>query len=264
MQRFESGKWRSATPAGDLDRINMQQDFIRRMFGKARSKAANPLTLRSLIDTGVANVVMDDQLSLGDVKQLAQSFKSLDPNVVEMLGPIPTIGAMKNGASVQLLKDAEATAAMDRFLGSSAAVKDTPTNIPVSSVRVRVLNGSGVGGQASKATAGLTKAGFTVGDSGDAQAFNYTKTAIKYAHGQKAEAQLLQSYVPGTPTITEDRTISGADVVLITGPNFNGISAGPGGASSVPTTATTATTAPAAPTTLPVAKGAPVGVKCDP
>jgi hypothetical protein len=123
-------------------------------------------------------------------------------------------------------------------------------------IRVRVLNGSGQGGQASKASLGLQKAGFGISGTGDAPSFQYTRTLVRYGTGQRDKALVLQAYVDGGAQIVEDPKLQGGDLQLVTGSTFTGIRT-PG--TTTGTGGTTTTTG--APSKAP-AKGAPLVLNC--
>ena len=237
-QYFESGKWRVDGTA-DLGRIERQQDFIRRVMHKAVRVGRNPTTLNALIGNAVKNVTLDDTFSPKDIVRLANKFRSLEPDKVEMMS-IPTFGTRVGGASVLKMKQPDASEVLARFRGELPA-EGVPTSIPnilPGTVRVRVLNGSGADGQAGDAATQLKDQGFQIsGSPGDADTSKYIKSVIKYPTGQLDKAKLLQAYVGGSTTLQEDRTAR--DLVLITGAEFTGI--------RNPTAAPAATTTTAAP-----------------
>ena len=258
---FESGRWRS-DPTGDLGRIQRQQEFMRRMLRQAISKGVrNPFTLNSLIGamTGHDYVTLDDTLSTKDLVKLGKRFKSLEPDQVDMLSlGQATTPANVGGASVLLPRDADIRDIVDKFLGVNQGPAQ-PTVVPKIApnlIRVRVLNGSGYSGQASKVASGLKDAGFNVADTGDAHNFSYNQTEIRYGSGQRDKALVLQSYVQGGAKIVQDNTIQGVDLIMTSGTTFAGIKAAPG--ASTTTTAAPATTA----TTKPASKGAVAQLAC--
>lgn len=257
-QYFESGRWRT-DPSADLGRIERQQDFIRRVMHKAVRVGKNPATLNALIGNAVKNVTIDDALSTKDILRLAKKFRSLEPDQVDMLA-IPTIATRVGGASVLKLKEPDAAEVLARFRGAVEEPKvDTGPlpDISTSTVRVRVLNGSGADGQAGDVSTALREHGFAIAGIGPADNFRYTKSVIKYGTGQREKARLLQAYVGGGAVIEEDRTLRGIDVVLITGADFGGIRA-PGGTATTTTAKSGATT-----TTAPApSQGAPAQPQC--
>lgn len=241
---YENGRWHS-DPTGDIGRIQRQQDFIRRVMKTAiRKGARNPITLGRLIDRAVQTVTLDKAFSSQDIYHVAKRFRSLEPDQVEML-TLPTDPGSVRGESILRLRQPDAQDVLDRFNGAQRSSSDTlPGNVPAvppGSIRVRVLNGTGVSGQASSVSAELSKAGFGTAGTGQADSYRYINPVIRYGRGQKDKAMVLQAYV-GTAELREDSTIQGVDLVFITGSGFDGVRA-PGQAASTTTTSTTAASA---------------------
>ena len=218
FQYLEAGRWRKE-PTGDIGRIQRQQDFIRRMLGKAISRdLLNPLRLNALVNAGLKNVKLDAALSTKDMLRIGARFRSLAPEAVEML-TLPADNVRVRGAAVLKLRSSEAQIMVERFNATTSAADQTgpPPSIPPGGVRVRVLNGSGVPGQAGQAMRKLTAVGFGNGGIGDAGGFGHTVTEIRYGAGQLAKAQLLKAWISGTSTLVSDPKLRGGDVVLIVG-----------------------------------------------
>ncbi|HVV38069.1 MAG TPA: LCP family protein [Acidimicrobiales bacterium] len=247
FQYFESGRWRS-DPTGDIGRIQRQQDFIRRVLRKAISKGVrNPVKLNALIGAGIKNLKLDSALSTKDLLRLGKQFHSLEPEAVDML-TLPTDGfRTPAGASVLKLREDEARTIINRFngVGQAPTTSNGPVpKIPPATVRVLVLNGTGVNGQAGQVQRQLTTAGFGVGGVGDAKSYNNPVTTIRYGAGQIQKAQLLQAYIVGGAKIVLDNTLTGGDIQLIVGAGFGGVRTSLTGTSSSTTTpSTTVTTA---------------------
>jgi LCP family protein required for cell wall assembly len=245
FQYYESGRWRS-DPTGDIGRIQRQQDFIRRVLRKAISKGVrNPIKLNALIGAGVNNVKLDSALSTKDLLRLGKRFKSLEPEAVDML-TLPTDGfRTPAGASVLKLRDTEARTIINRFngVGQAPTTGNGPVpKIPPATVRVLVLNGTGVNGQAGQVQRQLNTAGFGTGGIGDARTYNNPVTQIRYGAGQLQKAQLLQAYIVGGAKLVLDNTLTGGDIQLIVGAGFGGVRTSlTTTASSVPSTTVTTT-----------------------
>ena len=239
----ERGRWRSEGGIPDFNRIQRQQEFIRRIMGRAISKAKNPTTAQALIGDVVQLVQKDESLGMGEVMKIGLKFRSLDPSKVEML-TLPTTPARKSGADVLVLKQPDAEAVLEKFKGEKpdegpAAV----INVAPSSVTVRVLNGSGVGGQAATTAESLSGFDFQVAGTGNAPK-RLANTIIVYGPNQRDKALLLQTAMKGGARLQADTTLRGVDLVLMTGSDFTGVKAP--AASGTPTTqppATTTTTA---------------------
>ena len=85
-----------------------------------------------------------------------------------------------------------------------------------------MLNASGDTGAAAKALSGLADAGFEGGGTGNADGSLET-TEVRYRPGAEANAALVASYVSGPVKMVEDESVSGADVTLVLGRGFGGI-----------------------------------------
>ncbi|MDP1805298.1 MAG: LCP family protein, partial [Acidimicrobiales bacterium] len=265
MEFLINGTWQ-ADGRGDLGRIERQQDFIRRMMKKALSSGiSNPLTLNRLIGVGVRDVTFDSALSTRDLTALGRRFSSLDPDKV-VLRTLPTDPADIDGKSVLKLQTAQAQPMID-LLNGKAPLDSTPTTVagptttaPASGVKpadvkVRVLNGVGTAGLASKTASSLAGAGYVVADKGDAPALA-PKTTITYGAGQLAKAQSVQSTLLGPAVLREDATLKTVDVNLLLGADFTGLKPTVGAAA--PTTAAPTTTAAPQISPVPLPKGTTV------
>ena len=122
------GRWRGGG-AGDLDRINRQQDLIRRVLSKVRA-VRNPVTVHHLVSTGTENVTLDDRLSVAEIEELALQLGSLDPAEMEML-TVPAVFdhvvINRRRASVLKLQQPQAAQAVAQFLGQAPAGAPTTT-----------------------------------------------------------------------------------------------------------------------------------------
>jgi polyisoprenyl-teichoic acid--peptidoglycan teichoic acid transferase len=268
LETFESGRWRE-DPTGDLGRIQRQQDFIRRVLRKAiTSGLTNPLKLNALAGNAVNYVTKDGGLSINDMKTLAQRFKSLSPDAVDM-ETLPSDAAsvrFPDGSvgSVLKLKQPDANQMLDRFTGKTPAASGAsgvPSGVLPNDVHVRVLNGSGQSGIAGRVSQQLQDVGFGIRDTGDADSFRYISSVISYGPGQLAKAQLLQASLNGSaPQLKQDLSIKGVDLVLIVGSDFSGVRDPTGRA---PTTTATAPPASTPSTTVPAARGnTPAAASC--
>jgi polyisoprenyl-teichoic acid--peptidoglycan teichoic acid transferase len=239
FQIEEDGVWVS-DPTSDIGRIARQQQFIKLALKRAIAKGArNPFVASSLVGTAERNVTLDDQLTTGDLVNLAEQFRNFDPNTLQVYTP-PTQGAVIGGADVLLLNTVGAQPIFDRFRDLS------DSSSPNRGVEVSVTNGSGVSGQAAGALGELAKLGFVTDGSGDASSFRNPHTSIRYAPGQASAAVQVARYLPVTPEFVEDDTLSGPHVVLDTGLDFTNLTTSPRPASDFAgfLATTTTTTAP--------------------
>jgi hypothetical protein len=157
---------------------------------------------------------------------LGKRFKSLEPEAVDMLTLPADNFRTAAGASVLKLRDTEARVIINRFngVGEAPTTSSGPVpKIPPATVRVLVLNGTGVNGQAGQVQRQLTVAGFGTGGTGDARTYNNPTSSIRYGAGQLQKAQLLQAYIVGGAKLVLDNTLRGGDIQLIVGAGFGGV-----------------------------------------
>jgi LCP family protein required for cell wall assembly len=252
FEQYEAGRWKS-DPTGDLGRIQRQQDFIRRMLKKALA-SKNPFRLNQLVGIGIKNVIIDDSMSTGDIFHLARQFRSLNPDAVDMLTlPTTPFGTRIGGqnAAVLRLKQPDAQGFIDRVNSAgppAGSAAGAVPNVRPDTVRVRVLNGTGAGGLAANVSVALHDVGFNVADRGDADAFKYSHTIIRYGSGGLEKAQLLQSYISGGAQLQADPTLRTVDVAVVVGSDYSGVRSSPSAPGATPTTV-------AKPSPTPAAKG---------
>jgi LCP family protein required for cell wall assembly len=211
---------RHGLPRGDLDRIVRQQYFMSAVFRKVTSLGVltNPIKLKRLLDAVGSSMRMDSGL---DPIQLAGQLRGLAAGNVTFT-TIPTDGnGVRNGQDVILVDES----AIPRFFESvinppkpKAAVKPAPRG----EVTVTVYNGSGRSGLAAQAASGLTKAGFKVGGTGNADRQTYSRTEIRYGAGGEAGARAVLAVVPSATLVQRDG-VSGVQLVL--GSDFSSIGA---------------------------------------
>lgn len=218
-QYLESGAWRT-DPTGDFGRINRQQDFIRRLIAQSlESSITNPARGNNLINESLDNITLDSDLGVSDVFKLVRVFRSGDPNDVEML-TVPADAGRRGSASVVLIRETEAEALFQRLRGEGSIEGE----VQPSNVKVRVLNGTGGAGAATRTSRELGEAGFLPAGAGDAERFGYSQTEIHYRPGEQAKAELLKRYLGGRGKLVEDDTIGvDADLVLVVGGDFTGV-----------------------------------------
>lgn len=120
-----NGKWKDDV-SSDFGRIARQQDFIRRALQKALDRGGRePLVAKQLIDAGLENVTVDEDLTVADMYRLANRLRNFDPSTVKTYR-IDGQGVTIGGASVIQpdTKSRRARAILDYFRGDSAAVSD--------------------------------------------------------------------------------------------------------------------------------------------
>jgi LCP family protein required for cell wall assembly len=232
-QIYEDGRWR-ADPSSDLGRISRQQDFIVRALRRAVDQGVrNPVTMDRLVNAGLDTVTVDDLLTANDIIDLARAFRGFDPGSLDLYS-LPVVSGNAGGASILRLVDEKAQPTLDLFRGTDTG------DLRPADVRVRVLNGSGVTGQAGQAVTDLAAVGFGSAGSGEAERFDVTQTLVRYTAGGEAQAELVARYLdPSAQLELVDGPLE-ADVVVVTGSQYTGVRTAPRPAGPSTTTTTTA------------------------
>jgi LCP family protein required for cell wall assembly len=259
-QYYLDGAWQyQLVPESDLARIQRQQDFIKLALKKAEGVApTNPVALNKVIAGITGSLAVDSRFSTSAMISLALDLRHTDvagiPNWT-----YPTVNSTEVPGALDPVP-AEDQQVVSEFLdygipkpkpSSPSATASAPSP---SSITVRVLNGSGVAGQAGEAAGSLRADGFKVSTTGDASNFNYTHSVVEYGTGSLPAAKALEGRVGGGTTLQEVSSLPAGDLVLITGQSYLGTS-GNGAVKTVSlVTTAAATTAPA--TTTAVLSGA--------
>ncbi|ONH22970.1 LCP family protein [Pseudofrankia asymbiotica] len=251
---------------GDIARINRQQQFLGAVFHKAISGdvLTNPIKSTALIQAAANALTLDDDTSLEDLKALGLSMKDMAGAMhVETLptrspgladggdpdhGTLPVYGAVKLydpadlakivvplGGHVDGVTPAGTTASSTPDPGATPG----PVTIPPAQVSLDVYNGSTRSGLASTAATALTREGFHVGSTLNADPRNYTTSRVLYGPGLQQAAWTVQAAVPGSitradPTITGIHLILGAEYTTVVSPTTAGATPAAGTAPAAP------------------------------
>lgn len=215
------GSWRT-DPTADRGRMGRQQVFVRAALNRAIAQGArNPFELQRMLEASEGEVVLDDSLSIDRLINLAERFADFNPAALESFA-LPTDDVNIGGAAVAELREGEAQPIFDLFRGQS--VFGTPTAV----VRVEVLNGSGIAGQAASAAEELEDDGFTVVGTGDAPEMVGQPTTLRYAPEHEVLAVFLARFLPSDPQLVplseaQAAELGDAGVELVTGHDWEGV-----------------------------------------
>lgn len=232
----KTGEWADANAIPDFGRIERQQSFIRRMGSLAYQKAlGNPLTANEIADDVIPKLRVDEALARSDVFKLVKTFRTVDPadpTAVEMV-MLPSHGATSDDAqSILLPTQPEADEIINR-LKSFTPAAPPPVGILPAQVNVRVLNTTATEGLAASTLDALQRQ-FGFAGAGFGNAESVTSTELRYPPGLADAARLVQSYLGGVGRLVERPDVPQADVVVVLGNDFEGVSA-PGGVTPAPT-----------------------------
>ncbi len=226
---------------GDYGRIKRQQLFLSSLLRGMLSGQvlSNPVKLNGIINTFIRNSFVD-KVQTDDLLDLAQSLQGLQAGRVTFL-TTPTSGTTTDGSNNEIPRTQDINAIFDAIINDeplpgeqkaptassraprsgSAPTSTTPAapkqitavaTTPVD-IGVRVLNGTGTSGLASRVSDSLSQLGFDVRGVADASE-NQTATVVRYGPGEQADAATVASMITGA-AIQPDRTVkSGVEVLL--------------------------------------------------
>jgi len=248
----QTHQWKIVDALPDIGRVGRQQAFVRELASVALNTAlTNPLQGNSIVDKVISDLRLDDGFSRSDLFAVVGAFHGVNPNDPSHVQTttLPFKAGTQQGQDVLYLKqpDADAVLATLRdFSGSggssgSASAGGGPTP-SASSVHVRVLNASGVSGAAARALAALARHGFVGAGTGNEPRGLQSTSEIHYRSGSAGAARLVAGFAPSARLVTDD-TVTGADVVLVLGRDFSGLST-PSVTTAAPSSAPKAATTP--------------------
>lgn len=178
-------------PAGDLQRIENQQVFLRALLDEF-FKAENALRIPSLANAVAEQVTTD--MTVGELIGLANQMRGMDDSslqTVTMPGSPKRIG---NGSYIVV--DEEAFAGiLERVkagqpIAPAADLADAQIITP-EQVSVSVRNGAGIEGVANAAAARLKADRYNVVEIGNMNQFVYGETLVVYKGDDKAKAEMV-------------------------------------------------------------------------
>jgi LCP family protein required for cell wall assembly len=254
--------WRTREDIGtgsDLERIQRDQFMSAQVVKGVLSSGllSNPFRLLSVVTDAAASMTTDSGMSVSDLVGIAESLRNVSSKNVQFITspnqawpPDPTarvqfaqpqadevFSAIAHDVTVPKVK---VTPSATPSSGAPQVLTTSPSN-----VKVKVLNGSGQHGIASRAATGLTSRGFDVTGTGNAASFAYTNSVIEYAStADMAAVNTLKQQLTNV-TDLRDSTLTPGTVELILGSDFTGLAPqdSPVTASATPSTPGTQTSA---------------------
>jgi LCP family protein required for cell wall assembly len=243
---LQDGEW-IRDPQSDVSRTQRQQIFIKRAMTKALGQVqSNPLRMRELIDIGVSNIRLDDQLGIGDILELGESFRDFNADGLETY-PLPTATSPTNENRLVLV-EGEAEPVLNVFRGLP------PGEVSAQAIGVTVLNGTDKEGLANDVSGALDEVGFDVHEPGSTDE-RPAHSIVRHAPGQENYGLRVARHVTGGADLAADPSLDAGEVVLVVGADFTTVHDQPTPIDRMPTTTvpgappTSATTAPASTTT---------------
>jgi len=229
-------------PRSDLDRILRQQYFLRSLGETALNRSAgNPLTALALANAVTKSMSKDQTLTKKELEALVRTFRGLDPATVEMT-TLPVEGGT-NGRPL-VAQYPEAQSVLDRLKNLEPPKFVLPEAAKPSTVKVVIVDGSGVAGRAAQVERDLVARGFRSGGWADASGSDFAKTQVRYATGQGKKGLAVAEYLGSgavevvSTSVQEQGRILRGDVLVILGrdyPSLRGLLAQPDSSTSTST-----------------------------
>jgi LCP family protein required for cell wall assembly len=233
--------WRTRENIGlgsDLQRIQRDQLFMAALLQRVHHSGllTNPgEMLRVLKDVG-KSVVIDSGMTQNDLITIASSLRGLSthsahfvtaPNIPDPADPLahvvlqqPVAGQLFSAlAHDRTLPKLPKRTSTGKGAGGTALVK----SVSPAKVNVKVLNGSGVTGQAALVAAALTKRGFHVTGQGNAANYTYTKSVIEYSGAADLPAADTLKAQLSNVTLVQNASLTKGTIELISGSKYVGL-----------------------------------------
>ena len=246
-------------PGYELSRIRRTHEFLR-VLATAVSKQGlgNPLTDLNLINSITGDLTFDQAWSVNDMVNLVLDFHSINVNSAPQLTLPVSVdnnlqGYVYNGSNygdIEFPSEGPDQAAVDQVLGIDLTT-DSMTGNPLpapSSVKVSVMNGTGVTNQATDISSALGALGFNMVGVGDTAPVGSTSETVVYygsrAPSIEAAAEAVARSMAGGVIMGYDPTkvANGADVTVVTGTQFS-VNPAPASTTATSGTGVTPTTA---------------------
>ncbi len=242
--------WSKYDNWSDLERIQRQQYFIKKLAGLAISKSlSDPFLALSLTDNVLKYITADQNLSRDDVNALVRAFRTVNVNDTNSIRftTLPFETYPENPNRVQAAPEAAAVVDQLRTFGDDTP---KPAVVQPSQVTVRVTDATGTN-VAPSVVEKLAEQGFhasqvqarpKAGATSTSMPATVATTEIRYAPSQAEEAKALLGYFPDAKLVA-DATAADA-VQLVLGTSFPGEITLPSTTTTVPPS-----TVPGAPAT---------------
>ena len=120
----EDGSW-ITDPSSDLGRIKRQQDFLAQLMSRSIEMGArNPIVLRDLIDAGLENVTIDQDLTPQMLIDLGRTFARFEPGELNMYS-LPVTEATVSGGQVLIPIESQLEPVLRLFVGYQFEAPET-------------------------------------------------------------------------------------------------------------------------------------------
>jgi LCP family protein required for cell wall assembly len=213
----------------DIGRIKRQQQFIGAMIRRVLSSSTllRVDRLARFLDRATKSLKADDKLKFSELKDLGLRFRNLDPKRV-VFASVPYSRNVKIEGKWVLEMDEAGAQEIFRGIGDGSilgtkkpAVTGPKLTVPPGAIRTRVLNGTSVQGQATKAATALRGVGFLIAAVGNADTKAYTETIVRHGPTRADSAKTLAAAIPGARVELDPKL--GSTLVVVVGSDYHGV-----------------------------------------
>lgn len=207
IEELIDGEWVPlAAPFPDLARIARQQEFLVLALEQVLSVARSDVSrIGDFIDAGSQAVQIDENLTPGDMLDLASAFSDLDTEALEVstlpVSPLFSEAGVYQGES---LVEEDSLELLAIFQGLADGVRPDQVTVSVASDESRHVDE-------------LSERGFVAATSGNT---HEGSTAVTFDPELRDQALLLTRYLESIPAL---QVVDGASLELGVGPDFSGI-----------------------------------------
>lgn len=204
---------------GDLGRVKRQQAFLQALASEF-FKPENIIKWPSLIKE--ASNYVETNMTIADMTSLSTMVKGFQGKTITM-STIPGSAQYIDGISY-FLPDSEGLTELVKEKIFRQGVDSSQQNqgVQTGSIKVEVLNGTNIGGQAKKLADQLREKGFVVVNVGNADRHDYNQNRIIDRTGGKYTlVQQVMSVVGNSSVHQEDKGTNNSDLTVIIGNNFH-------------------------------------------
>lgn len=217
----------SVGDGSDLGRIGRQQEFMKALAEKAQSKLTSPNALYGFLESATKSLTTDADLAgIKPLYGLASELKGIPNDRLTFL-TVPNYPREADVATDRAnvvwqypqAADLFTALAKDREVDKKKLTADAKNPVYASSVRIQVLNGTGVTGRAAAVAERLREDGLTVVGTGNAPETTRT-TTVTYPEELREQAEVLASRLPGAEA-TQDASAAAGVVTLVVGTDLD-------------------------------------------
>jgi LCP family protein required for cell wall assembly len=233
-QALQYVRSRHLDPAADLGRMQRQQRFLAQVIHKITSGGTlgDPLRLSKVVSTVLGSVRADQGLDSGDMISLARAMKGFSPRSSEFASVplsntslnVPGVGstvrwdALKAGRLWATIRADKPLTAPRPAPSGSPIPAGTPVAVDPATIRVRVENGTTVGGLAGSTQQALRATGFATTGTPTTARTHVPHTVIRYDPRWDTSAKALAVALPGAQLVPAPK--QGPVMQVTLGPDF--------------------------------------------